>query len=78
MAAKSTNNRFPTMTRRKKVAHIFSQAYNPIRQNAFEVTTAKVLEVPFKDILSMAIFDAADTLLILEEEHMQRSQNEKV
>ena len=30
-----------------------------------------MLEAPFKDILSMAIFDAADTLLILEEEHSE-------
>ena len=57
---------------KKESITCFFQAYNPIGQNAFEVTTAKLLEFPFKDILThvnLAISDATDTLLIPEEEH---------
>ena len=49
----------------------FFQAYNPIGENAFEVT-ARLLEFPFKDILThvnLVISDATDTLLNPEEEH---------
>ena len=73
MVDKSANDWSPTMTRRKKVSCFF-QAYNPMGQNAFEVTTAKLIEFPFKDILThvnLVISDAPDTLLIVEEEHSE-------
>ena len=48
----------------------FFQVYNPIGGNSFEVTT-KLLEFPFKDILThvnLAICDGGNTLLIPDEE----------
>ena len=59
---------------KKESITCFFQVYNPIGQHAFEVTTANLLEFPFKDILThvnLAISDAADTLLIPEEEHSE-------
>ena len=59
---------------KKESITCFFQVYNPIGQHAFEVTTAKLLEFPFKDILmhvNLAISDTADTLLIPEEEHSE-------
>ena len=56
----------------KKREHhlLFFQVYNPIGGNSFEVTT-KLLEFPFKDILThvnLAICDGGNTLLIPDEE----------
>ena len=59
---------------KKESITCFFQAYNLIGQNAFEVTTAKLLEFPFKDILThvnLTISESTDTLLIPEEEHSE-------
>ena len=59
---------------KKESITCFFQAYNLIGQNAFEVTTAKLLEFPFKDILihvNLTISESTDTLLIPEEEHSE-------
>ena len=60
----------------------FFQAYNKIGQNSFEVSTAKVVEIPFTDILThvnLAVNDAGNTLVIPEEEHREVQQSvEKV
>lgn len=75
MAAKTTNDRSPMMVQRKKESiTCFVQAYNPIRPNSFEATTSKLLEIPFKDILThvnLEISDKAETLLINQEEHAE-------
>ena len=59
---------------KKESITCFFQAYNLIGHNAFEVTTAKLLEFPFKDILThvnLTISESTDTLLIPEEEHSE-------
>lgn len=75
MAAKTTNDRSPMMVQRKKESiTCFVQAYNPIGPNSFEATMSKLLEIPFKDILThvnLEISDKAETLLINQEEHSE-------
>lgn len=67
---------------KKESIKCFFQAYNNIGQYSFEVSTAKVVEFPFTDILThvnLAVSDAGNTLVIPEEEHKEVQQTvEKV
>ena len=67
---------------KKESIKCFFQAYNKIGQNSFEVSTAKVVEFPFTNILThvnLAVSDAGNTLVIFEEEHREVQQSvEKV
>ena len=60
----------------------FFQAYDKLGQNSFEVSSAKVVELPFTDILThvnLAVSDAGNTFVISEEEHREVQQSvEKV
>ena len=67
---------------KKESIKCFFQAYNKIGQNSFEVSTDKVVELPFTNILTpvnLAVSDAGNTLVIPKEEHREVQQSvEKV
>lgn len=67
---------------KKESIRCFFQAYNKIGQNSFEVSMAKVVELPFTNILThvnLAVSDAGNTLVIPKEEHRELQQSvEKV
>lgn len=63
---------------KKESIKCFFQAYNKIGQNSFEVSTAKVVELPLTDILThvnLVVSDAGNTLVIPEEEHREVQQS---